>query len=345
MKRLAFIMMALLLALMPAAAQNYRDSRYYNKQTGHLDYRYNHNYGSPYYGFRIGPAFTFVNSDDSRLDGGDWQTGLNVGVVTGIPLTDSAPLYLETGLSYIEKGGKKDLPEGKKMTYDLNYLEIPAVLKYKYEVDDHFSIQPQVGGYFAVGVGGKIKNFAEREAESSFKDANFRRLDGGIRIGCGIGYDMFYADLTKAGMTDDQLGMLPIYIGVDGEENQGLCSGGENYWCVSSQASEDAQKATEDFMYWCVTSDTATSIIADKMGLTAPFKSAKETTNVFSQQAVAMAKDGKKTVAWDFVYIPSEEWKKNLKQALIAYAADNTKWDGVKNAFVDGWKTEKAASE
>lgn len=29
MKRLAFIMMALLLALMPAAAQNYRDSRYY----------------------------------------------------------------------------------------------------------------------------------------------------------------------------------------------------------------------------------------------------------------------------------------------------------------------------
>ena len=79
-------------------------------------------------------------------------------------------------------------------------------------------------------------------------------------------------------------------------------------------------------MYWCVTSDTATSIIADKMGLTAPFKSAKETTNVFSQQAVAMAKDGKKTVAWDFVYIPSEEWKKNLKQALIAYAADNSKW-------------------
>lgn len=50
MKRLAFIMMALLLALMPAAAQNYRDSRYYNRQTGHLDYRYNHNYGSPYYG-------------------------------------------------------------------------------------------------------------------------------------------------------------------------------------------------------------------------------------------------------------------------------------------------------
>lgn len=43
MKRLAFIMMALLLALMPAAAQNYRDSRYYNSRTDRLDYRYNYN--------------------------------------------------------------------------------------------------------------------------------------------------------------------------------------------------------------------------------------------------------------------------------------------------------------
>ena len=174
MKRIAFIMMAILLAVIPSTAQNYKNSRYYNQRTGHLDYRYNHSYGAPYFGFRIGPAFTYVNSDDSRLDGGDWQTGL----------------------SYIEKGGKKDLVSGKKMTYDLNYLQIPAVLKYKYDVDDHFSIQPQFGGYFAVGVGGKIKNFAEREAQSSFRSDNFRRLDGGLRIGCGIGYDMFYADLT-----------------------------------------------------------------------------------------------------------------------------------------------------
>ncbi len=145
MKRIAFIMMAILLAVIPSTAQNYKNSRYYNKKTGHLDYRYNHSYGAPYFGFRIGPAFTYVNSDDPRLDGGDWQTGLNVGVVAGIPLTDTAPLYLETGLSYIEKGGKKDLVSGKKMTYNLNYLQIPAVLKYKDgPVDDHFSIQPTI---------------------------------------------------------------------------------------------------------------------------------------------------------------------------------------------------------
>lgn len=196
MKKFAFIMLGMLLAIMPLSAQNYKDSRYYNHKTGHLDYSHRRNYNDTYFGFRIGPSFSYVNSDDARLDGGNWQTGLNVGVVAGIPLSDYQPIYLEGGLSYIEKGGKKDLSSGKKMTYDLNYLEIPVVLKYKYNVDNHFSIQPQLGGYFAAGVGGKIKNFEEREAQNSFSEKNFRRLDGGLRIGCGVQYDMFYCDLT-----------------------------------------------------------------------------------------------------------------------------------------------------
>ena len=197
MKKITFLLMALLLIAMPSSAQHYTQSRYYNKQTGHLDYSRHYNeFPDSYFGFRIGPSFSYVNSDDSKLDGGNWQTGLNVGVVAGVALSNAQPLYLEGGLFYTEKGGKKDLANGKKMTYDLNYLEIPVVVKYKYEIDDDLTIEPFAGGYFAAGVGGKIKNFAEREAQSSFRSDNFRRLDGGLRIGCGIGYDMFYADLT-----------------------------------------------------------------------------------------------------------------------------------------------------
>lgn len=197
MKKIAFLLMALLLIAMPSSAQHYTQSRYYNKQTGHLDYgRHYNDFPDSYFGFRIGPSFSYVNSDDSRLDGGNWQTGLNVGVVAGVALSNAQPLYLEGGLFYTEKGGKKDLANGKKMTYDLNYIEIPLVLKYKYNIDPHFSLQPFFGGYFASGVGGKIKNFEEREAENSFSKHNFQRFDGGLRIGCGVQYDMFYADLT-----------------------------------------------------------------------------------------------------------------------------------------------------
>lgn len=35
-------------------------------------------------------------------------------------------------------------------------------------------------------------------------------------------------------VTAEDMGMMPIYIGVEGEENQGLCTGSENYWCVNS---------------------------------------------------------------------------------------------------------------
>ncbi len=49
------------------------------------------------------------------------------------------------------------------MNHDFNYLDIPVVVKYKYEIDDDLTIEPFAGGYFAAGVGGKIKNFAERE--------------------------------------------------------------------------------------------------------------------------------------------------------------------------------------
>lgn len=137
-----------------------------------------------------------MSSDDKTLDGGNAQTGLNVGAVVGIALSDRAPVFFETGLYYTEKGGKKKLDDGKKMTYDLNYLEVPLTVKYAYPIDDHFSIQPFAGGYLACGVGGKIKNYREREADPSFSSDRFKRFDGGLRLGCGVAYDMFYADLT-----------------------------------------------------------------------------------------------------------------------------------------------------
>lgn len=148
-----------------------------------------------YLGLRIGPSFTTVDSDDKALDGGSSQTGLNVGFMAGLQLSPKAPVYLESGLMYVEKGGK-NVYDGKKITYGLHYLEIPIVVKYAISIDDHFSIQPLLGGYLAFGVGGKAKNFVDREAASSFSKRFFKRFDGGLRLGCGVSYDLFYADLT-----------------------------------------------------------------------------------------------------------------------------------------------------
>ena len=147
-------------------------------------------------------------------------------------------------------------------------------------------------------------------------------------------------------LSADDVTMIPIYIGVGDEANQGLCTGTENYWCVNSAADEKDIQATLDFMNWCVSSDKGTTAMADDMGFVIPFKDAKDTDNVFVQKDKELQAAGKTTIPWDFTTIPSEQWKADLSSALTAYAAGTGSWDDVKTAFVDGWAKEyKAANQ
>lgn len=164
-----------------------------------------------------------------------------------------------------------------------------------------------------------------------------------------------YSDIADLG--DDNLGMLPIYIGADGEENQGLCTGTENYWCVNKKASKEDIQATLDFMNWCVTDDTAVKCMCgaagampsgqDGMGFVIPFKKNLTSDNPLVNIANDYVKQGKKPVTWNFTTMPSEKWKNDLGSALTTYASKQTdaNWDLVKKAFVDGWKKEAAAAK
>ena len=143
---------------------------------------------------------------------------------------------------------------------------------------------------------------------------------------------------------DENLTMLPIYIGVEGEENQGLCTGTENFLCVNAQASEADIQATLDFLYWLVTSETGTTTLADTMGFDIPYKAAKESTNYFKKVAAESVASGKTPVSWDFTTMPSENWKNGVGAALTDYAQGTGDWDAVVTAFVDNWATEYAAA-
>ena len=141
---------------------------------------------------------------------------------------------------------------------------------------------------------------------------------------------------------DDELVMIPIYIGAGDEANQGLCTGTENYWCVNKDASEEDIAATLTFMNWCVTEGA--EAMANDMGFVIPFDTAVESPNLFVKQDVAYTAAGKNPVSWNFPTMPSEEWKNMVGSALTAYAADQTdaNWDAVVSAFVDGWASEYA---
>ena len=149
-----------------------------------------------------------------------------------------------------------------------------------------------------------------------------------------------YGDVGSIG--DENLGMLPIYIGAAGEEKQGLCTGTENFWCVNKNASAEDIEATLDFLYWCVSSDVGINAMCKDMGFVIPFKKNLPAENPLVNIANDYVANGYTPVAWTFPTMPSEEWKNGVGSALTAYAAGTAGWDGVVSAFVDGWATEYA---
>ena len=155
-----------------------------------------------------------------------------------------------------------------------------------------------------------------------------------------------YNDCINGGMTDEQLDMLPIYIGAEGEENQGLCTGSENFWCVNKKAPQENIDATLAFLKWVVTSDEGRDALANQMGFVTPFKAFDDgytAHNALLDAAARYIAEGKTSVSWNFPTMPSETWKNNLGAALLEYAQGTGTWDNVKTAFVDGWASEYAA--
>ena len=152
-------------------------------------------------------------------------------------------------------------------------------------------------------------------------------------------YDSLVKDF---GMDPANLAMIPIYCGVEGEEDAGLCCGTENCWAVNAKASEEDIQATLDFMYWVVTSEEGTTMMAEQFG-PIPFKNAKESSNVFFNNANEYIADGKYTVTWAFNYTPNvDTWRAAVVAALTQYTVGGGSWDDVVTAFVQGWATQYA---
>lgn len=189
MRKLFLLLLTVVLAV-PSYAQF---------ETNRQRSRYNHSNTERYYGLRIGLNSSTVNSDMVQMDMSA-RTGLVLGAVYGMQLANSTPIWLEAGLFYSEKGGKLNNPEDPaidNITCRLTYLQVPVVMKYSFDLADDLYIQPLLGIYAAVGVGGKTKVFTkdvnDRKSYDSFNDVN--RFDFGFRLGCGVEYHMVYAEI------------------------------------------------------------------------------------------------------------------------------------------------------
>ncbi len=144
---------------------------------------------------------------------------------------------------------------------------------------------------------------------------------------------------------EEDIKMLPIYTGIEGEENQGICIGTENFFAINKNADETQQKESLAFLEWLFSSETGKKYVTEKLGFITPFNTFSE--NELPNDPLAkeisryMNDDNIENVPWAFSAFPSEEFKKQTGSALLDYVQGNKSWDEVKKIITDKWKSER----
>lgn len=155
-------------------------------------------------------------------------------------------------------------------------------------------------------------------------------------------------DVSGNTVKEENVKVLPIYIGVQSEENQGLCIGTENYFAVNKQASEADQQTAIAFLEWLFESDTGKKYMTEEFGFITPFNTFTETETVqdpLAQEVVRYMENPNLTsVSWAFTGFPSQVFKDKLGAAMLEYAQGRKSWDEVTQVFRQEWENEKKAT-
>lgn len=152
------------------------------------------------------------------------------------------------------------------------------------------------------------------------------------------------SDVNKNTVKAENIKYLPIYMGIAGEENQGLCIGTENFLAINSQADKNEQKAAQDFIYWLFSSKTGKKYVIDELELIAPFDTFSEDEkpdDPLAQEVIKWMNNADvTTIPWNFTVFPSQTFKEDFGASLLQYAQGSKDWDKVKKDFISNWKSE-----
>ena len=166
-----------------------------------------------YYGVRIGLTVANLGGDASTVKNLNSKVGMTLAGVLGLRISHTAPVFLESGLYYTERGAKKD-----KIKMSYNNLEIPILVKYGIKASDDIAVLPFLGPVFAYGIGGKYKYDG---ANGKIEDSTFdylKRANMGFKLGCGAEYENLYLEagyqfgITDVSKSDDAIHSNAFFV-------------------------------------------------------------------------------------------------------------------------------------
>ena len=142
----------------------------------------------------------------------------------------------------------------------------------------------------------------------------------------------------------DDIKYLPLYIGIDGEEKQGLCIGTENYLAINKNVSEEKQKSSVAFLEWLFSSKTGKDYVVNKLNFISPFNTFDDNEkpdDPLAREVISWMERDKTTVEWVFNSFPSLDFKDDVGNALLEYVQGSKSWEDVEKATKDSWKASR----
>ena len=132
---------------------------------------------------------------------------------------------------------------------------------------------------------------------------------------------------TLSAIGSENMGVLPVYLGVENEENKTLCTAARSYWCVDGGASALDIQETLAFLNYLVQPRADGTVPVDDLGLMAPYRQAKHICNMLEAVFRSDVDRGMEPMVCRYV----SQVPEGLPQALIAYVENpsNDNWEKV----------------
>lgn len=134
------------------------------------------------------------------------------------------------------------------------------------------------------------------------------------------------AALAERGMNPDTLAMLPLYCGIEGEEDLGFWEAPMSRWAVNACADRENIDAALDFLHWAVTDPAGTQILVSL-----------QDTRLFRQ--IPGNEEDPIAVHWmPAVHHLPKEWLDTTVLAMTDYLLGKNRWEDVQSTCVESWK-------
>lgn len=137
------------------------------------------------------------------------------------------------------------------------------------------------------------------------------------------------------GLTNDDITLLPLYMGIKEEKNYSIAMGTESYIAVNSKLDDESMALAKEFVNWLYTDKECIEKFDNSLSL--PFKSAKG-NNPITDKVMEYAQGDVQTVPFINELYPSTDFNSIAGEAILDYVQGVYTWDGIVATATDAWQ-------